>query len=141
MKYFLILSLLVVASASSFAQKDSTDITGTWRWMIDKDKKGFIFHKDGFVTVLHGNTKQGGPPGADAEGKEYLKYKVGKIKGFFTLDFINVRIVNKKQVEIKRASGIFIYLKDGRIKVALPEPGKPRPTKLVSGETVVLTRQ
>jgi hypothetical protein len=141
MKYPLILTLLIFASATSFAQKDSTDITGTWRWMMDKNKRGFIFQKDGFVTLLSGNTKEGGTPGANAEGKEFLMYKVGKIKGFFTIDFINVRINSKKPVEAKRAKGIFIYLKDGRLRVALPPPGKPRPTKLASGETFVLTRQ
>ena len=135
------LVLLLFVSVSSFAQKDSTDITGTWRWMIDKDKRGFTFTKDGFVYVLEGNSKEGGPPTGDAEGKEFLRYKVGKIPGFYTLDMINIKIVNKKQVELRRAKGLFIYLKDGRIKITLPEPGKPRPAKLVSGETIVLTKQ
>lgn len=136
---FFAISLLV--SASCFAQKDSTDITGTWRWMIDKNKPGFTFTKDGFVYVLEGNHKEGGPPTGNAEGKEYIRYKVGKVKGFYTLDLIHIKIINQKQVETKRAKGLFIYLRDGRIKISLVEPGKPRPTKLVSGETIVLTKQ
>lgn len=135
------LAVLILASASCFAQKDSTDITGTWRWMIDKNKRGFTFTKDGFVYLLEGNNKEGGPPTGNAEGKEFIRYKVGKTKGFYTLDLIHIRIINKKQVETKRAKGLFIYLKDGRIKITLVEPGKPRPTRLVSGETIVLTKQ
>lgn len=137
----LFFAVLLLISASCFAQKDSTDITGTWRWMLDKNKRGFTFREDGFVYVLEGNSKQGGPPTGNAEGKEFLRYKVGKIKDFYTLDVIHISIINKKQVETKRAKGLFIFLKDGRIKITLVEPGKPRPTRLVSGETIVLTRQ
>lgn len=141
MRSLLILVLLLTAFASAFAQKDSTNITGTWRSMLDKEKPGFIFTKEGFVTMLRGNSREGGNPGDNAEGQNFMRYKVGKIKGFFTIDFILVKIVKNKQVEQERATGIFVYLRDGRIRMALPPPGTPRPTKLVSGETIVLTRQ
>jgi hypothetical protein len=135
------LVILMLASVSSFAQKDSTDITGTWRWMIDKKKPGFTFTKDGWAYALEGNNRMGGPPTGDAEGKTFIAYKVGKIPGFYTLDLIKIKIINKKQVEQDRIKGLFVYLKDGRMKIALPEPGTPRPTKLVSGETMVFTKQ
>jgi hypothetical protein len=141
----LTLAVLMLASVSSFAQKkDSTDLTGTWRSMLDKGKPGFTFTKDGFLYFIDGSNKWGGPPAGDMIGKNYYKYKVGRIKGFFTLDIIVVKVVSKdksEEVTKERGQGIFIYLKDGRIRIALSPPGDPRPTKLVSGETMVLTKQ
>ncbi|WP_276481298.1 hypothetical protein [Paraflavitalea pollutisoli] len=142
MKSSFILFASLIISAFVYGQRDSTDLTGTWRSMLEKDKKGFIFFKDGFLSFIQTDEPEiGGHPGEQSEGKTFWRYKVGRLNNFFTIDVITIRIEKQKQVEVERSLGLFTYLRDGRIKMALPPPGQPRPSQFVSGETRVFTRQ
>jgi hypothetical protein len=141
-KSFFFLLLLTATSTCAYTQiKDSTDITGTWISMLDKNKRGFTFTQDGYVYFLHNNVKEGGKPEGDPEGKDIFRYEVGKIPGYFTIDFIHSVVQNKKLVEVDRMKGLFIYLKDGRIRAQVGEARQPRPDKLESGKTDVITKQ
>lgn len=142
MRYLLFLVGLLLASVAVTAQKDSTDLTGTWRWVLDKDQPGFTFTKDGYTYLLRGDKKEGGAPVGNTNGKVFLRYKASRAADFFHIDIIAFEVIDNKEVVVKEkcAYGIYSYLKDGRIKISVPLPGKPRPTKLLSNDSYILTR-
>lgn len=142
MRYPLFLVGLLLASVAVTAQKDSTDLTGTWRWVLDKDQPGFNFTKDGYVYLLRGDKKEGGAPIGYTNGKVFLKYTATRAAAFFNIDIIAFEVIDNKEVVVKEkcAQGIYTYLKDGRLKISVPLPGIPRPTQFISKDSYILTK-
>lgn len=142
MRYPLFLVGLLLASVAVTAQKDSTDLTGTWRWVLDKDQPGFTFTKEGYVYILRGDKKEGGAPLGNTNGKVFLKYKATRAADLFHIEIIAFEVIDNQEVVVKEkcAQGIYTYLKDGRIKISVPLPGVPRPTKFVTNDSFILTK-
>ena len=126
------------------AQKDSTDITGTWVELISKDKNRFMFAADGYVVSVIAGDTVGGSPARNPRTRIYLRYEVGKnkIHGFYIIDLIKGRQPSDKEIEMSRLKGIFIYLNDGRMKLCVnSNPAEPRPAEFVRENTFILTKQ
>lgn len=124
------------------AQKDSTDITGTWIEKLSRANYQFTFGTDGYAYYIVSGDTVGGSPARNPATRIFLRYKTGKSDKFFTIDLIKGRLSNGREVEQSRLKGIFIYLPDGRLKMCMNfSPAETRPEEFVRENTFILTRQ
>ena len=139
------LVLLLILSTTCYlctAQKDSTDITGTWIEKLSKDKYQFTFGTDGYAYYIVSGDTIGGSPARNPATRIFLRYKTGKSNNFFTIDLIKGRLSSGREVEQSRLKGIFIYLPDCRLKMCMNfAPTDARPEEFVRENTFILTKQ
>ena len=124
------------------AQKDSTNITGTWIEKLSKANYQFTFGTDGYAYYIVSGDTIGGSPARNPHTRIFLRFTTGRNSKFLTVDLIKGRLSNGREVEQSRLKGIYTYLPDGRLKMCLNfAPADARPDEFVRENTFILTKK